>query len=227
LYSYSETLKVTISKIVLTGLATVLIIVLMLFPACPNTQAQTGATFTPQDRFSIPELNGSIRFSVNGSCSAATLENGAWSFRDLKLDSAQPLGNLKISAQNSNVTVYAFRAQNLSGQSAIVRFIVEGEGKQTVNLGLNVSQPTSAYEWSVTRPGNVFLAEGEGWNLLPDNTVVVTGLTGNVSVVHYNFSFPNDSNLPFYEKHSVVIITAAVLAVTISVALVIRVKWRK
>ena len=113
------------------------------------------------------------------------------------------------------------------GRSAIVRFIVEGEGKQTVNLDLNVSQPTSAYEWSVIRPGNVFLGEGEGWNLLPDNTVVVTGLTGNVSVVHYSFSFPSDSNLPFYEKHSVVIITAAVLAVTISVALAIRVKGRK
>ena len=72
---------------------------------------------------------------------------------------------------------------------------MDGLGRQTVNLGLNVSKPTSSVEWSVTIPGpdgkTVFLAENEGWKLLPDNTVVVTGITGNLS----------SSALQFWCKH--------------------------
>ncbi len=108
---------------------------------------------------------------------------------------------------------------------------MDGLGIQTVNLGLNVSKPTSSVEWSVTIPGpdgnTVWLAENEGWKLLPDNTVVVTGITGNLSIVHYNFGLNIDGNLPFYQAHSVAIITAIVLASTVAVAVVIRVKVRK
>jgi hypothetical protein len=78
----------------------------------------------------------------------------------------------------------------------------------------------------VTVPNTVFLAEGDHWNLLPDNSVVVSGLTGNVSVTHYGFNIPNTSNLPFYEQHSVIITTLALLAVIVGVALVIHFKVR-
>ena len=214
----------TQSKAVLTGLAAVLIIVLLFFPAAPNTQAQTGITFTPADQFSIPALNGTISFSVNGSCSAATLENGTWIFNDLRLNHSQPLGTLKISAENSNVTVYSYRT-NLFGRSAMLNYTVEGQGTQKVNLGLNSSQPTNPGEWYVVVAGNVVLAEGHGWNLLPDNTVVVRGVTGNVYIVHYSYNIPISTG-PFYEQHSIALITAALVAIIIVVAVVIRVKVR-
>lgn len=108
---------------------------------------------------------------------------------------------------------------------------MDGLGSQTVNLGLNGSKPTSSFEWSVTIPGpdgsTVWLAENEGWRLLSDNTVVVTGITGNLSIVHYNFGLNIDENLPFYQAHSIAIITVIVLASTVAVAVVIRVKVRK
>ena len=108
---------------------------------------------------------------------------------------------------------------------------MNGVGTQMVNLGLNVSKPTSPSEWTVTILGpdgnTVFLAENEGWNLLPDNTVVVTGITGNLSVVHYNFGANIDTNLPFFQAHSIAIITGIVLASAVAVAVVIKVKVRK
>ena len=109
---------------------------------------------------------------------------------------------------------------------------MSGVGTQTVNLGLNFSKPTSSSEWSVTIPGpdgsTVFLAENEGWKLLPDDTVVVTGITGNLTVVHYNFGVNiNNENLPFYQAHSIAIITVIAIASTVAVAAVIRVKVRK
>lgn len=215
-------------KIVLTGLAVFFIIVLVFFPTCLNTQAQTNITFTSQDKFIIPELNGSISFSVNGSCSAATLENSAWVFKDLRFNITQPLGNLKISAENSNVIIQSYRAYNASFRSARLSYNVEGEGKQTVNFCFNYSQPSSTSEWSVNLDGNSFVGEGKGWNLLPDNTVVITGAAKNATIVHYTFNASlEDSNLPFYQKHSIAIITTAVVALTVAVAFVIKVKVRK
>lgn len=84
----------------------------------------------------------------------------------------------------------------------MLRYTVEGQGKQTVNLGINSGQ-TDVSEWSIIVDGNVFLAQGERWNLLPDNTVVITGATGNVTVVQYSFNVPTNSNLPFYQQHSI------------------------
>jgi hypothetical protein len=223
-------LMVISSRIVLTGLAAVLIIVVVFSAIYPSTQAQTNTTFTSKDKFSIPELHGSISFSVNGSYSEATLQNGTWIFSDLRLNNSQPLRTLKISAENSNVTVYSYRANqfgatNQSFRSITLRYTVEGLGKQTVNLGLNSSQPTSPTEWTITVPDKGILAEGNGWQLLPDNSIVVTGLTGNVSISHFTYNMPTTSG-PFYVQHSIAIITAAVVAATIAVAAVIRVKVR-
>jgi hypothetical protein len=214
------TLK-TGSKVV----AVILVLVLMFFVSSTRALAQTDIAFTSADIFGIPGLNGLVRFSVNGSCSDAQLENNTWIFRDLRLNNSQILGTLRISAQNSNVTVYSFRAQNLSASSAILRYGVAGQGKQVVNLGLNVSRSTNSGEWSVVKNGG-FLAEGREWELLPDNTVVITGVAGNVSITHYNYNIPNTGNLPFYEQHSIAITIVVLIAVTVAVALVVRVKAR-
>ena len=208
------------------------IIIALIFPlVCPITQAETATTFTPADKFSIPQLHGSISFAVNGSCSSAMLENDTWSFKDLRLRSSQPLGNLNVSVENSNMIIYSYRANAITA-GATLRCMVQGQGKQAVNLGLNTTQPTHASEWTVTVPGTagstVFLAEGEGWILMPDNTVVVTGITGNLSITHYSsFTAPNDSNLPFYQQHSIIIITATLVAVTVAIVVAIKVKVRR
>ena len=127
-------------KTVLTGLAIVLIIALTFFPMFSNTLAQTDTTFTSNDKFSIPELNGSIRFNVNGTYSSATLQNNTWVFTDLKLANSPIVRTLKISVENSNITVYYYRTFPQFGRSTSIRFNVEGQGKQSVNLGLNTTK---------------------------------------------------------------------------------------
>jgi hypothetical protein len=112
-----------------------------------------------------------------------------------------------------------------------LRYNVQGIGSQTIDIGVNSTQPTHPIEWSVTVPSvtvpnTVFLAEGDHWNLLPNNLVVVSGLTGNVTVTHYRFNIPVTSNLPFYQQHSIIIATVALLAAIVSVALVIHFKVR-
>ena len=218
-------------KPVQSGLTAVIIVVLVFSCFSPFAQAQTRQFFTPSDKFSIPQLNGSISFAFNGSFSSAKLENDTWAFNDLRFNISRPLGNLKVSAENSNMTIYSYQAINFFGRSVFLRYNVNGFGRQTVNLGLNFSKPTSSVEWSVTIPGpdgkTVFLAENEGWKLLPDDTVVVTGIIGNLSVVHYNFGVNIDNNLPFYQAHSIAIVTGIVLASSVAVAAVIKVKVRK
>jgi len=220
-------LIVTDRKTVITGLVAATIIILSFLYVYPTVKAQSATTFMPTDIFSIPEYNGTIRFGVNGSYVAATLQNGTWVFDDLRLRDSPPTGNLKVNVENCNITIWSYRAFDFAfGQTFSMTYLIEGQGKQTVNLGLNSSKPTHASEWSVVVPGNIFLAEGEGWNLLPDDTVVVYGLTGNVSIAHFGFSTPSDSNLPFYQQHSIAIITAAAVTVTVTVAAIIKVKLR-
>ncbi len=136
----SESLMVASSKTVLTGLATILIIVLVVFPMFSNTLAQTETTFTSNDKFRIPELNGSISFYENGTYSSATLQNNTWVFTDLKLSSSPIIGTLKISVENSNLTVYYYRTFPQFGRSTSIKFNVEGQGKENVNLGLNTTE---------------------------------------------------------------------------------------
>jgi len=223
-------LNITSSKPLLMGLATAIIGILLFPNFSVVAEAQTVTTFTTQDQFKIPELNGSIRFALNGSYSSATLENRTWTFNDLSLNNSRTLGNLKISVENSSLTVWSFRSFLTFSRSAQLRYNSEGAGIQTVNLCLNDTQPTNPIEWSVTVPGNpstIFLAEHDHWNLLLDNTVVVSGLTGNVSVTHYAFNIPDDRNLPFYQRHSVIIFTTIILAVVAAVAVVIRFRMRR
>jgi hypothetical protein len=148
----------------------------------------------------------------------------------LHLNGSQPLENFKISTQNSNVTIFSYLAFNTTLQSARLRYAVEGQGKQILNLGLGSQEGEwSGIDWSVITNNNVFIAEGEGWTISHDGTLVVTGATGNVSIVHWGFfenSIPS-SNLPFYQQHSVAIVIAIVVAVTIIVAIVIKVKSKE
>ncbi|HLN88833.1 MAG TPA: hypothetical protein VK253_02095 [Candidatus Binatia bacterium] len=215
------------TKRILNLLLLFIIIALIFHFAVIDAQAQTATNFTPQDNFSIPALNGTINFATNGSYTSATLVNGSWIFSNLSLNNSKPLGNLTVSAVNSNMTILLYRFYNLLGRTAILRYYAQGIGTQTVNLGLNVTQQTQPIEWSVSPTAGVFLAEGNGWKLLRDNSVVVTGLTGNITVLHYGFFAPTDNNLPFYQHHSIAILTTIVFAALVTIAVIIRVKERR
>ncbi len=209
-----------------------IIVIVLVFPwTCPNTQAQTNITFSPADKFNIPSYNGTISFAVNGTYSEATFENDTWTFTNLHLNGSQPLENFKISTQNSNVTIFSYQTYNTSSfQIVLLRYLIEGQGKQILNLGF-VSQGglSASVEWSVIVDNNVFIAEGEGWSISHDGSMVVTGVTGNVSIAHWDFGGNglSSSNLPFYQQHSVAIVIAMVVAVTIIVAIVIKVKSKE
>jgi hypothetical protein len=213
-----------------TGIA-IIGIIFILSLTYPNTQAQTNISFTPADKFTIPAYNGSIGFAVNGTYSKATFENNTWTFTNLYLNGSQLLENFQLSTQNSNLTIFSYQAINVTTfQIVLLSYAVEGKGEQVLNLGLGPEENglDPSVEWNVIVHNNVFLAEGVGWNISNNGTMIVNGASGNVSIVHYDFgnSAPS-SNLPFYEQHSIVIIVAVGVVATVIVAGVIRVRSRK
>ncbi len=226
-------MKKTTHKQTLIGLGAVIILVLVISCYFPTSQAQTNQTFTSADKFTIPNLNGSISFAVNGSYSEVALKNNTWTFTDLTLNNQsmpgfgindiQSVGNLTISTQDSNVTILAYVTVNNSFSVSLLSYTVEGKGQQMVNFDLNSSGPTEPAEWSVIIPKNDVLAEGQGWNLLPDNTLIINSAASNVTIAHFGLSLPTKSNLPFYIQHSVALITAAVLAIVVTLAVIVRV----
>jgi len=208
-----------------------IIVSLCIFPClCVSTQAQTVIPFQPSDQFEIPSSNGDINFAVNGSYSFATFENNTWTFLNLHLNGSQTITKFMVSAQNSNITIFSYRANNnTSFQSIRLRYAAHGQGEQIFNFGVSSEQDglDPSLTWNVVVNGNVFLAKGDGWTISKDGTLVVNGATGNVSVVHYRFnSFGNtqNSNLPFDQQHSIGIWTIAVLAIIVGAAVAIKVR---
>jgi hypothetical protein len=197
----------------------------------PNLQAQTNVFFSPADKFSIPAYNGTISFAVNGSYSKAMYENDSWTFMNLSLNGSLPIENLEFSAQNCNVTIFSYQALNTTTFNILLlSYVVEGQGKQILNLDLGSQGGSSgSAQWSVIFGNTIFAEEGDGWNLLNNETLIVTGATGNVTIAHYDFlsSFGNNSNLPFYQQHSVAIIAAIGVAITITITVVIKVRTRE
>ncbi len=222
-----QALTLTEGKPVQIGIATVMLLVLVFLPLFQSAQAQTVAVFSPDDKFTIPEFHGSISFALNGSYSSAVLMNDTWVFNDLVLNDSRNLGTLKVSAQNSNVTIENYRSSNILGRSQAVNYFAVGEGIQKFNFNLNFSKPTDPSEWMIIVSPTVFLAEGAGWNLLPDDTVAVAGQTGNVTVFHYRLNVPDESGLPFYVQHSVALITVGVVVATVAATAVISYKVRR
>lgn len=214
-------MKATNGKLFSFGIALASVLALIFFQLYPISEAQNITAFTPADKFNIPQLNGSISFAYNGTYSSATLQNNTWFFRDLTLNDSVVRGNLSISAQNSNLIIYSFYSDQLSitfNRYGSLRYWADSAGSQTINLNLKTPYQTHSSEWGIVNPSGVFLAEGQEWRLLPDNTVTVYGRTGNITVAHYSFATTVDSNQPFYIQHSVAFITIGVVAVTLAVA---------
>jgi hypothetical protein len=195
-------------------------------------QAQTGTSFTTKDNFGIPAYHGSISFGVNGSYSTAAFDNDSWTFTNLLLYGSLPIGTLKFSAQNSNVTIFSYQSINATTFDIwLLRYVVEGHGTQILNLGVNPTQSgiSANAEWDVVFGARNFAEEGNGWYLSHDGTLTITGATaGNVTVMHYTFSNVfTVQNLSFYQQHSVAIASAVAVAVTVAIAVAIKVKTKK
>lgn len=209
---------------VLTVIAAALVAILILLQSCHLVFAQTSTSFTSSDKFSIPSYSGSINFALNGTYANATLENDVWTFTNLWINNSEMVENLAVSAQNSNVTIVWAQILNTTLRASFLNYRVEGQGTQTFNFDLNIE----GGEWSVLFNDD-FVAEGEGWTLSPDNTLTVTGATGNVTLMYLFLEGRgrNSADLPFYEQHSVAIATAAAVTIMVSLTVGIWAKRRK
>ncbi len=205
------------AKMIITGIISILIATVVF--SCNEfiVQAQVDTAFDPTDKFVIAACNGTVSFALNGTYEQAFLENDAWSFVNLRFNNSRRSAGLRVSAQDSNVTITLFQTFNTSYVTSRLRYTVVGQGKQVFSLGTN----TTGSEWSVTLDG-VFVGENEGWSILPDQTITVTGATSNASITNYNLSFFDNPNQPAYQKHSVVIATTAVAAIVVAFAVIIR-----
>ena len=203
-----------------------------------DAHAQTEVAFNAGNQFPIPEYNGSISFAINGTYSTATLKNNTWTFTDLTIPHSRPIKNFQISTQNSNVTILSYVASNNTFQgvpylTVRLRYAVEGQGKQILNLGVGPGQSVinPSEQWSVF-VNNKSLAEGsEGWSISHNGVMTVNGASGNVSIFYVNFSnfeggIPK-SNLPFYEQHSVAIAVVIGVTLVVVIAVVIKVRNRE
>jgi hypothetical protein len=210
-----------------------MVLAFLLLSLCPG-QAQT--EFLPTDEFPIPSKNSTIHFATNGTYTSATLENGTWIFKDLNFttSAATFLGlnvtsgshTLRFSAENCNVTILAYQTFNYSSPISLIAYTVEGEGTQTVNLGLDKAT-TDSSEWSIIVEGEVFLAEGQGWRRLPDDSILVSAAAHNVSIVHFNFGDAGMSGAGFLLQHYVLLFAGAVLAATVAVAVTLKIRRRR
>ena len=221
-------------------LAAVMIIVLLslvIFYLQPNSQAQTVVAFGPYEQFNIPVSHGTISFAFNGTYTKATLENDTWVFENLHIFRSANLTRFKISAQNSNITIFSYTNGNFSNFGSIrLSYGVKGNGKQIINLGLNQSDYNENVnrQWSIVVTNLVntknvqnynYLLEGKDWKLMKDGTFSINGMPGNTTLVRYNYSSGN-SNLPLYLQHSVAIAAAVTFALVMVALVLVKLKTR-
>ena len=202
-----------------------LIAIILVFPwVYPNTSAQTSTAFGPSAKFSVPAYSGVISFAVNGNYSTATFEDNTWVFTNLRLNRSQPLENLQISAKNSNVTIYSYRFTNVGFPSDRLAILAQGKGEQVLNMGVG-SFSGNNVDWVVSSNGT-FL--NGGWSVSHNGTVTLTDLTGNISIIYFDFTSQLPaSNQPFFEAHSVAIAAAVAIAATVAAAVVLKVRVRR
>lgn len=205
----------TAMSVGVTGALFVLFSVLWL---CPLAQAETVSSFDSTDKFEIPQNHSVIKFATNGTYEQATLENSTWVFKNLHLNrSTATLETLRVSAQNSNMTIITYRKSEIVSQSARISYKVQGQGVQTVNLG----RIPAAGILSVIYNNGTFIAENQGWTATKEGAVTITGAPDgtNVTVAYFVFlDYPLDyESQPFYLQHSVALGTLAAVAVTMAV----------
>jgi hypothetical protein len=207
---------------------------LILLQSCATTKGQLETSFTPADQFNLQSLDGTISFGLNGTYSSAILANNTWVFENLRLNGSQPLNTFRVSTQDSSIIINSYQASNTTLRTARLRYVAQGQGQQTFNLGIAAGERRWGLhpEWSViveSASYGVWLGEGEGWTIKPDGTLTVTGVVGNVSILYYSFMglMGNELDSSFYEQHSVSITTIALVSIIASLGAIITLKTKK
>lgn len=149
-----------------------------------TVQAQTIMNLAPSDQFTIPNINGTINFAIDGSYTNAILTNNSWEFANLHLDGMRNLtfGSFKVSAQNSNVTITSYISFNENDEQGQLNYSVAGKGTQTLNFGLGAGRA-----WEVAIDG-VNRQQCDGWSISNDETLTITAAVSYVSI--YNSIVP-------------------------------------
>ena len=218
-------MRVNKRKISIQSLTASFVIVFFLSSTFLFSNAQTDKILQKTDRFEIPENQGAISFSTNGTYEDAYLQNGTWTWVNLTLVDSQEseVFNLKISAKNSNVTILSLNLFNTTYEGARLSYSVQGHGTQSFNLGVSLEKG----EWTVTFNGNV-AGQNQGWKVSPNNTVTITEATENATISYYNipdqFGNPDNSTQNFYQQHSVAITTVVAILCVFCVAILV--KWK-
>lgn len=213
----------------LKGTSTILIAVLCIFQLWQPTTAQDTNTFTPTDKFNTPSQNGTISFAVDGTYSNATLKNGIWTFTDLQLNNSQPLEELDISTKDSAIIIFSHLSYDYLRKISVLTYYAKGKGTQTLNIGVEGGKEQGGIniEWSVIN-NDAFIAQGDKWNITSEGTLTITGLTGNVTILYFSLGEEaNNENLPFIQQHSIAILTACAVAITITAAILIKIRGKK
>ncbi len=210
----------------LTIIGVIVLIAQLLFCYVVPVSAQSEVSFTSDDIFEIPSLNGSIRFATNGTYKSANLEEGAWTFQSLYIPDSRGVEklNLTISATDCDLTVYPYISAPYSYGVAVLRWVilpytVSGQGTQVINLGFD---PDNS-QLDVILDGN-FAARNQGWIKADDGTLTIIGSYSNVTLWYIEHPEPSEDD-SFLSEHYVVIGSTGFLAVI--VVLAVAVNYRK
>jgi hypothetical protein len=172
------------------------------FPPSTNT------TFDSKSKFAIPRSNDEISFASGGSYANAALNGDVWDFTSLFTNAgSSALPNIfgvrfSVSAKNCDMTITHLDALNVvppfPGQ---MDFTVTGAGTQSFNFHYSSLR---LLNWTVYID-DAARAEGDGWTVLPDGWLNVTGATRDASIRWEEVStvsFTSKTNFPIAPLNS-------------------------
>ncbi len=170
---------------------------------CIQWAEASPTTFSPSDSFAIPACNSTVSFSYCGTyLGTAGLTDNVLYFQNLALNGITPSGipfwDFAVSAQNCNITITGYNPGTLTGLTDVatwLNYTVAGIGTQNVNLNYGYTNgniaPNGPLNYTVYVDGENRTA-GDGWSLLNNGWVTITGATSNVSVYYLPNTALND-----------------------------------
>ena len=174
----------------------------------------------------------------------------AWFFGGQRQIDQAPIDTIEIGAKDCNITITSLYVLNqtqdqnsfnnsyLFGQRmGQAQYNVTGSGSQSFNFNLSPVFGLNPHTRNVvvrldnffnTNTTQGFNPRGEGWAVLSDGTVTITGATSSAIVMCRDYSSKLiDQNLPFYQAHSVLTVSLLLVACMIAVGLAVYVKTSK
>jgi hypothetical protein len=127
----------------------------------------------------------------------ASLTNNVWYFQNLAVNGSTPNGiplwDFAVSAENCEMTITSYNPGALTGRTNVaawLNYAVAGVGTQAVNLNYGSGVISIVPNCIVCIDGEN-RTQGDGWSLLDDGWVIVTGAASNVSIYYPPIPAPN------------------------------------